>query len=105
MGNSCWSGPRRLRTRAGFAAPDPVTSDGSSDRRVETRRYWRWLGLNTAGGAALRFFDLGGISIWGDELFEGREALRLAQLADAGIRPVRQVSINGPLSTLRFRPT
>ncbi len=42
--------------------------------------YWVTLGLITAMGTFLRLWDLGGISIWGDEVFEGRESLSVYRL-------------------------
>ncbi len=42
--------------------------------------YWRWLILISAVATLLRLRDLDGIGIWGDEVFEAREAVSLYRL-------------------------
>lgn len=66
---------------------DVVTGDQdvSDDRPTPERpavdiSYWVVLGFIAVAGTALRLWDLDGISIWGDEVFEGRESISVYRL-------------------------
>lgn len=62
-----------------------VVSDVSLDEPRAARQkadisYWVILGCIAVAGMVLRLWDLDGISIWGDEVFEGRESVSVYRL-------------------------
>lgn len=63
---------------------DAVPVAGLQERRIRQRQvdttYWRSLAAISLIGLALRLWDLGGISVWGDEIYGAREALNLYRL-------------------------
>ncbi|MGI9594548.1 MAG: hypothetical protein ACR2QK_00225, partial [Acidimicrobiales bacterium] len=72
---------RQLLTReepALLVADPPVELELEADRHGQERvPYWPALAIISVVGAALRLWDLDGISIWGDEVYEAREAMNL----------------------------